>query len=82
MPDGAPPEAIVALTGMQDPVGQMILLACTGQHIYQSQDARSWVSAHDFGNDRAVAFSLAPSFLLDRGAYALLLGGAFCKLKL
>jgi hypothetical protein len=67
---------------MQDPAGQILLLACTGQHVYTSQDARSWISAHDFGSERAIAFSLAPSYLADRGAYALLLGGAFCKLKL
>jgi len=82
LPDGAGTEAIVALTGMQDSAGQMMLLACTGQHVYRSQDGKSWLAVHDFGSERALALSLAPSYLADQGAYALLLGGAFCKLKL
>ena len=81
-PEGVSPEAIVALTGMQDSDGQMMLLACTGQHVYKSQDGKTWLAVHDFGSERALALSLAPSYLADRGAYALLLGGAFCKLKL
>ena len=80
--EDAPFESILSLTGMQDPAGQVILLACSGQHIYKSQDFKTWVAAQDFGSERAVALSLAPSYLADRSAYALLLGGAFCKLKL
>ena len=81
-PDGAGTEAIVALTGMQDSDGQMTLMACTAQHVYKSQDGRTWQAIHDFGSERALALSLAPSYQAERGAYALLLGGAFCKFKL
>jgi photosystem II stability/assembly factor-like uncharacterized protein len=80
--EDAPPEAILALTGMQDPSGQVMILACTGQRVYKSQDARTWAPVQDFGSERAVALSLGSSYLADRSAYALLLGGAFCKLKL
>jgi hypothetical protein len=75
-------ETILSLTGMQDPLDQILLFACTGQYIYKSQDARTWVRVHDFGDDRAVAIHLSSAFLVNRTVYALLLGGVFCRLKL
>ncbi len=81
VPEDVPAESILALTGMQDTAGQIILLACAGQHIYKSMDGKTWSLILDLGDEHAVAFNLAPTYLADRSAYALLLGGAFCKLK-
>jgi photosystem II stability/assembly factor-like uncharacterized protein len=79
---GILPEAILALKGTQDSEGQVILYACTGRRIYRSQDAKAWTPIYDFGNDRAIAFSLSTTFSSDQTAYALLLGGLLCSLEL
>ena len=71
-------ENILALNGIRDQTGQ-ILFACTGQHIYKSLDEKSWTMVHDFGNERAISLALSPSYLEDKTAYALLLGGSFSQ---
>jgi photosystem II stability/assembly factor-like uncharacterized protein len=75
-------EMILTLTGTQDQTGQVLLFACTGQHLYQSLDNQSWTLVHDFGDERAVALTLSTAYTTDKTAFALLLGGSFCKIKL
>ena len=69
---------IMTLTGCQGRKG-LSLFACTGQTIYKSTGTRSWRPVHHFGDERAIALALSPSYLYDQTAYALLLGGAFCR---
>ncbi len=72
---------VVALLGSQTQSG-MAFFACTGQTLYQTSGADSWTAIHDFGDERAVALDLSPSYPDDPTAYALLLGGAFCQVNL
>ncbi len=80
--ENAPTEPILALSGMQDPEGRVILFACTGQAVYRTENTKSWTAVHDFGDARAIAFILSPDYKKDQSAYTLLLGGMFCKLML
>jgi hypothetical protein len=81
-PAGNNPEMILNLTGTQDSTGQVILYANTGQHIYRSVNNRAWSVVYDFGDERAVGLVLSSSFQKDKTAFALLLGGTFCKIQL
>jgi photosystem II stability/assembly factor-like uncharacterized protein len=69
---------ILTLTGSRRR-GELILFACTGQAIYQSTGTQAWAAVHHFGDERAIAFALSPSYPDDPTAYVLLLGGAFCR---
>lgn len=75
---GADMEDILSLTGCKHETGH-ILFACTGRHLYTSQDAMAWHMQHDFGTETAIAFALSPAYPSDRTAYALLLGGTLCQ---
>jgi photosystem II stability/assembly factor-like uncharacterized protein len=75
VPDGS---RIVSLTGSQTPNGP-VLFACTGQTIYKSLGAKSWTAVHYFGDQRAISLVLSPGYSDDHTAFALLLGGAFCR---
>jgi photosystem II stability/assembly factor-like uncharacterized protein len=79
-PDGQL-ERLTGLTGGVGPSGP-VLFATTGRHIYQSTDGQDWTEIYDFGQERAVALTLSPTFASDQTAYALLLGGSMCKLTL
>lgn len=72
---------VVALIGSQTQ-SRLALFACTGQTLYRSGGAGPWTAIHDFGDERAVALHLSPSYPEDPTAYALLLGGAFCRVNL
>jgi hypothetical protein len=76
--DLAQPEEIISLSGVHDVTGET-LFACTGQHLFRSPDGSRWNMVHDFGEDRAIALAVTPSYLTDRAIYALLLGGTFCQ---
>ncbi|MGE5224218.1 MAG: WD40/YVTN/BNR-like repeat-containing protein [Omnitrophica WOR_2 bacterium] len=69
---------IIGLTGVQTHKGA-VLFACTGQHLFQSADAKAWTLAHDFKEERAISIALSPEYLETNHVYALLLGGAFLK---
>ncbi len=69
---------ILTLTGSQGQTG-LILFACTGQTIYKSTAKESWTAVHHFGDERAISLVLSPSYPRDPAAYALLLGGSFCR---
>jgi hypothetical protein len=69
---------ILALTGSQGRMG-IVLFACTGQTIYKSTEAKSWTAVHRFGDERAISLVLSSSYPRDPTAYALLLGGLFCR---
>ncbi len=69
---------IMTLTGCRSRKG-LSLFACTGQTIYKSIGTKSWKPVHHFGDERAIALALSPSYSDDQTAYALLLGGAFCR---
>jgi len=69
---------IMTLTGCRSRKG-LSLFACTGQTIYKSTGTKSWRAVHHFGDERAVAIALSPSYPDDQTAYALLLGGALCR---
>ena len=73
---------ILNLTGTQDASDQVILFANTGQSIYQFSNSRDWNKVFEFGDERAVSIALSPTFQTDRTAFALLLGGSFCKIQL
>jgi photosystem II stability/assembly factor-like uncharacterized protein len=51
-----------------------MLYAYSSRHLYQSRDGRTWQGVQDFGSQPAIAFDLTPQH-----AYAMLLGGAFCR---
>jgi len=68
---------VLGLAGGQGREGPA-LFACTGEAIYKLT-GRSWTAVHHFGPERAVALALSPSYSRDASAFALLLGGAFCR---
>jgi hypothetical protein len=71
-------EILLALAGAEGPAGP-VLFAGTGRQLYRSSDGIDWKLAHDFGNERAVAFVPSPAYAQTQVMYALLLGGTVCK---
>lgn len=70
---------VVALAGVEgDPVE---LFACTSRRLLRSTGG-GWSQVHAFGEPPAIGLQLSPSFARDRTAYALLLGGASCRIRL
>jgi photosystem II stability/assembly factor-like uncharacterized protein len=67
---------VLSLTASQS---RSPLFACTSQVIYQSTGIRSWKAVHHFGDERAIALALSPTYPDDATAFALLLGGSFCR---
>ncbi|MCE7984281.1 MAG: hypothetical protein DYG89_24160 [Caldilinea sp. CFX5] len=59
--------------------GDSPLFVCTAERIYQATGVDRWTVAHEFGDERMVALALASSTADKSTAYALLLGGAFCR---
>jgi photosystem II stability/assembly factor-like uncharacterized protein len=69
---------VLSLTGSHSESGSL-LFACTGQAIYRSTGTNSWITLHHFGDETAISLALSPTYAEDSTAYALLLGGSFCR---
>ena len=74
-PDRGPAESILALTGLQNNTGQVIL-ASTGEHVYKLSDGKAWRKVLSFDGERALALALGPAYPVDKLVHVLLLGGA------
>ncbi len=72
---------IVALTGAVDGSG-CAMFACAGRRLWHTRNGSDWCVIGEPAPDPIIGIGLSPAFAVDRSAYALLLGGQFCRVAL